>query len=235
MSEKEAEPARYQFEYHVNNPDTGDIKSQNEVREGDIVHGHYGLVEPDGSVRTVEYTADDQNGFRAVVHRSGGSAATNELPKALLPAEAPSDLESATASSEAPLQPESQDLNQLQSELSSTQKPQEITKTIVAVTPKSSSSASALPPSTTISPLLKYQQYLYAHPWTLYNLYKTNPALRYAYLHPAHPINHLSPLHPAHPANPLSPLHPAHPVNTLAPYTAPYNVFHPLYNPLYHL
>lgn len=32
--------------------------------------GQYSLVEPDGSVRTVDYTADDHNGFNAVVHKS---------------------------------------------------------------------------------------------------------------------------------------------------------------------
>ncbi|KAL9692324.1 hypothetical protein quinque_012087 [Culex quinquefasciatus] len=31
----------------------------------------YSLVEPDGSVRTVDYTADDHNGFNAVVQKSG--------------------------------------------------------------------------------------------------------------------------------------------------------------------
>ena len=28
------------------------------------------MVEPDGSVRTVDYTADDHNGFNAIVHKS---------------------------------------------------------------------------------------------------------------------------------------------------------------------
>lgn len=46
------------------------MKSQHEVRDGDVVKGSYSLVEPDGSVRTVEYTADDHNGFNAVVSKS---------------------------------------------------------------------------------------------------------------------------------------------------------------------
>lgn len=33
--------------------------------------GSYSLVEPDGTTRTVDYTADDHNGFNAVVHRAG--------------------------------------------------------------------------------------------------------------------------------------------------------------------
>lgn len=50
---------------------TGDIKSQWEHRDGDVVKGQYSLVEPDGSIRTVDYTADDHNGFNAVVKKTG--------------------------------------------------------------------------------------------------------------------------------------------------------------------
>lgn len=32
--------------------------------------GQYSLVEPDGSIRTVDYTADKHNGFNAVVHKT---------------------------------------------------------------------------------------------------------------------------------------------------------------------
>ena len=49
---------------------TGDVKSQSETRDGGVVKGQYSLVEPDGSVRTVDYTADDVNGFNAVVSKS---------------------------------------------------------------------------------------------------------------------------------------------------------------------
>lgn len=38
-----------------------------------MVKGSYSLVEPDGSTRTVEYTADDHNGFNAVVHRTANA------------------------------------------------------------------------------------------------------------------------------------------------------------------
>jgi hypothetical protein len=41
---------------------TGDIKHQSETRDGGVVKGQYSLVEPDGSIRTVDYTADDING-----------------------------------------------------------------------------------------------------------------------------------------------------------------------------
>lgn len=50
---------------------TGDKKTQHEIRDGDVVKGSYSVVEPDGSTRTVHYTADDKNGFNAVVTHSG--------------------------------------------------------------------------------------------------------------------------------------------------------------------
>jgi hypothetical protein len=62
---------RYAFDYAVYDPHTGDKKSQWESRDGDVVKGSYSLVEPDGTVRTVDYTADDHNGFNAVVRRAG--------------------------------------------------------------------------------------------------------------------------------------------------------------------
>lgn len=61
---------KYDFKYGVHDYHTGDIKSQHEERDGDVVKGSYSLVEPDGSIRTVEYTADDHNGFQAVVHKT---------------------------------------------------------------------------------------------------------------------------------------------------------------------
>ncbi|XP_059471657.1 cuticle protein 19-like [Neocloeon triangulifer] len=63
----------YSFGYGVNDPHTGDQKNQWEIRDGDVVKGEYSLVEPDGSVRTVSYTADAINGFNAVVKKSGKS------------------------------------------------------------------------------------------------------------------------------------------------------------------
>ncbi|CAH2230504.1 cuticle protein 7-like [Pararge aegeria] len=61
---------KYDFAYSVADPHTGDHKSQHESRDGDAVHGYYSLLQPDGSVRKVEYTADDHSGFNAVVHNS---------------------------------------------------------------------------------------------------------------------------------------------------------------------
>ncbi|RZC35012.1 Chitin bind 4 domain containing protein [Asbolus verrucosus] len=61
---------KYEFNYGVQDAHTGDHKSQHEVRDGDVVKGSYSLVEPDGTIRTVHYTADDHNGFNAVVSKS---------------------------------------------------------------------------------------------------------------------------------------------------------------------
>jgi hypothetical protein len=55
----------------VADPTTGDNKKQEETRDGDYVHGSYSLVEADGRLRTVTYTADPLNGFNAVVSHSG--------------------------------------------------------------------------------------------------------------------------------------------------------------------
>ncbi|KAK7869763.1 hypothetical protein R5R35_008298 [Gryllus longicercus] len=62
---------QYKFDYAVHDPHTGDVKNQWETRDGDVVKGEYSLVEPDGTIRTVEYTADKHSGFNAVVKTSG--------------------------------------------------------------------------------------------------------------------------------------------------------------------
>ncbi|CAG9771838.1 unnamed protein product [Ceutorhynchus assimilis] len=64
-------PPKYDFEYGVSDHHTGDNKEQKEVRHGDVVQGEYSLKEPDGTIRIVKYTADDHNGFNAVVIRKG--------------------------------------------------------------------------------------------------------------------------------------------------------------------
>ncbi|XP_041982857.1 cuticle protein 18.6-like [Aricia agestis] len=60
---------QYTFSYDVQDGLTGDSKAQHETRDGDVVQGAYSVVDPDGTKRTVEYTADPHNGFNAVVHR----------------------------------------------------------------------------------------------------------------------------------------------------------------------
>ncbi|KAE8573559.1 cuticle protein 21-like [Halyomorpha halys] len=66
---------QYSYAYDIQDAITGDSKSQHESRDGDVVQGSYSLIEPDGSRRTVEYTADPVNGFNAVVHKDAGAHA----------------------------------------------------------------------------------------------------------------------------------------------------------------
>lgn len=98
----EYDPApQYAYAYNIQDALTGDQKSQQETRDGDVVKGiffcffrryifyflffcletflfenwnlwlgSYSLVEPDGSIRTVIYTADPLNGFQAVVEKT---------------------------------------------------------------------------------------------------------------------------------------------------------------------
>jgi hypothetical protein len=64
-------PPQYEFKYGVKDTHTQDIKEQAEKRVGDKVEGYYSLLEPDGTTRTVKYTADHHSGFNAVVTKSG--------------------------------------------------------------------------------------------------------------------------------------------------------------------
>ncbi|CAH0769156.1 unnamed protein product [Bemisia tabaci] len=73
-------PSAYKFDYSIHDPNTNDIKSQWEHRDGDLVKGAYKLLEPDGSTRLVEYTADKDNGFHATVTREDGDREPQEPP-----------------------------------------------------------------------------------------------------------------------------------------------------------
>lgn len=75
----------YGFNYAVNDPSTGDNKAQWESRHGDVVRGAYSLLEPDGSVRLVEYYADPHTGFNALVKRLGPNVHPASLPVAAPP------------------------------------------------------------------------------------------------------------------------------------------------------
>ncbi|EFA03716.1 adult-specific cuticular protein ACP-20 [Tribolium castaneum] len=65
---------KYQFKYGVEDKHTGDIKSHEETRDGDVVKGSYSLHEPDGTILVVHYTASKKTGFNAVVQRQGHAA-----------------------------------------------------------------------------------------------------------------------------------------------------------------
>ncbi|CAL8137534.1 unnamed protein product [Orchesella dallaii] len=66
---------QYNYGYSVSDALTGDQKQASESRDGDLVQGQYSLVEPDGAIRTVTYTADAINGFNAVVSRQAPAVA----------------------------------------------------------------------------------------------------------------------------------------------------------------
>ncbi|CAF4898542.1 unnamed protein product [Pieris macdunnoughi] len=58
---------KYEFDYKVVDHHTGDIKSQQEHRDGDVVRGAYALHQPNGLERIVNYYSDDHSGFHADV------------------------------------------------------------------------------------------------------------------------------------------------------------------------
>ncbi|GBP81513.1 Cuticle protein 19 [Eumeta japonica] len=67
---KDHGPAKYEFEYKVEDPHTGDNKFQKESRDGHSVRGVYSLHEADGSIRTVDYSSDKHQGFNANIKHS---------------------------------------------------------------------------------------------------------------------------------------------------------------------
>lgn len=61
--------AAYDYAYGVNDPSTGDVKDQQESRDGDQVTGYYRTLDADGLVRTVSYASNPLTGFQARVTR----------------------------------------------------------------------------------------------------------------------------------------------------------------------
>lgn len=61
----------YRFGYSVADAKTGDSKTREETRDGNVVTGSYSVADPDGRIRRVTYTADAENGFNAVVTYDG--------------------------------------------------------------------------------------------------------------------------------------------------------------------
>ena len=62
--------SQYKFGYSVADSTTGDSKTREEERDGDVVRGSYSVADPDGRIRTVTYTADALNGFQVGVQYS---------------------------------------------------------------------------------------------------------------------------------------------------------------------
>jgi Insect cuticle protein. len=79
IADYDANP-QYSFNYRVTDVETGDSKAQEETRKGDSVEGSYSIVEPDGSIRTVRYSADPVNGFNAVVERNRATVSSSARP-----------------------------------------------------------------------------------------------------------------------------------------------------------
>lgn len=71
LSRQPEAEAQYSFSYNVADPVTGDVKSREETRDGNVVSGSYSVADPDGRQRLVTYTADALNGFRAQVTYDG--------------------------------------------------------------------------------------------------------------------------------------------------------------------
>ncbi|KAK4296510.1 hypothetical protein Pmani_031000 [Petrolisthes manimaculis] len=59
--------ASFNYRYQVKATDTGDEKSHQETLENGVLVGSYSVVQPDGTLRTVTYRADDVSGFQAKV------------------------------------------------------------------------------------------------------------------------------------------------------------------------
>ncbi|CAL8137536.1 unnamed protein product [Orchesella dallaii] len=70
---------QYNFGYSVSDSLTGDQHSHTESRDGGLVQGQYSLVEPDGALRVVTYTADPVNGFNANVERRAPAVAVRAV------------------------------------------------------------------------------------------------------------------------------------------------------------
>ncbi|XP_017768723.1 PREDICTED: adult-specific cuticular protein ACP-20-like [Nicrophorus vespilloides] len=80
---------KYEFKYGVEDHHTGDQKSQMEVRDGDVVKGEYSVVQPDGTIRKVQYSADHHNGFNAEVSYSGHATYPQQNKQVIAAAAAP--------------------------------------------------------------------------------------------------------------------------------------------------
>lgn len=57
----------YQFGFDVNDDQYTNYQNRKEQRDGDVIKGSYSVVDSDGFIRTVSYTADPKEGFKAEV------------------------------------------------------------------------------------------------------------------------------------------------------------------------
>ncbi|XP_055322765.1 uncharacterized protein LOC129578365 [Sitodiplosis mosellana] len=59
----------YQFGFDVKDDEYTNYQQRKEVRDGNVIKGSYSVVDSDGFIRTVTYTADPKEGFKADVVR----------------------------------------------------------------------------------------------------------------------------------------------------------------------
>ncbi|XP_055382580.1 alpha-protein kinase 1 isoform X1 [Condylostylus longicornis] len=59
----------YQFGFDVKDDEFTNYQNRKEVRDGNVITGSYSVVDSDGFIRTVKYTADPKEGFKAEVIR----------------------------------------------------------------------------------------------------------------------------------------------------------------------
>ncbi|XP_037962582.2 cuticle protein 19.8 [Plutella xylostella] len=78
----------YKYGYDVRDGVTGDIKSQQERRDGEFVSGYYAFLDSDGTTRIVDYTAGP-GGFNAVVRREPGLEPVAPVVEEVVPARPP--------------------------------------------------------------------------------------------------------------------------------------------------
>lgn len=58
----------YQFGFDVNDDLNTNYQNRKEQRDGNKISGSYSVVDSDGFIRTVTYTADPKEGFKAEVN-----------------------------------------------------------------------------------------------------------------------------------------------------------------------
>jgi Insect cuticle protein len=59
----------YQFGFDVKDDEFTNYQNRKETRDGGVIKGSYSVVDSDGFIRTVTYTADPKEGFKAEVVR----------------------------------------------------------------------------------------------------------------------------------------------------------------------
>lgn len=61
--------ASYQFGFDVKDDEFTNYQNRQESRDNGVIKGSYSVVDSDGFIRTVKYTADPKEGFKAEVVR----------------------------------------------------------------------------------------------------------------------------------------------------------------------